>query len=126
MRVWTVHVKPETEPVLVREGFAWGAFLVPGLWFLLNRLWLVLALYLSLAVVAGVALSPLPEPLVGVIGSGVQLLIAFHARDLRRWTLARRGYREIGVVAARGGEDEALARLYAARRDLLAWGAVRA
>jgi len=72
-------------------------------------------------VVAGAAMSGLPEALSGGVALLVQLLIGFHARDLRRWTLARQGFRVIGVVAAPGGEDEAVARLYAQRPELLAW-----
>lgn len=126
MRVWTVHLRQGHETVLVREGFAWLAVLFPGLWFLVNRMWLVLVLYLAGAAILGVVMRDLPEELIGVAGVAVQLLIGFHARDLRRWTLARRGWRLLGVVAAEGGEDAALARLYGARPDLLAWGSARA
>lgn len=126
MRVWTVHLRQGHETVLVREGFALLAFLFPALWFLFNRMWLVLVLYLASAAILGAALRDLPEELIGAAGLAAQLLIGFHARDLRRWTLARRGWRMLGVVAAEGGEDAALARLYGARADLLAWGSARA
>lgn len=126
MRVWTVHVRPGHGTILLREGFAWLAFLFPGLWFLVNRMWLVLVLYLAGAVLLGAAMRDLPDPLIGLAGLAVQLLIGCHARDLRRWTLARRGWRLLGVVAAAGGEDAALVRLYTARPDLLAWGGARA
>lgn len=126
MRVWTVHVRPGHETILVREGFAWLAFLFPALWFLANRMWLVVVLYLAGAAILGAAMRDLPEALIALAGLAAQLLIGFHARDLRRWTLARRGWRLLGVVAARGGEDGALARLYTSRPDLLAWGSARA
>ncbi|WP_337875138.1 DUF2628 domain-containing protein [Elioraea sp.] len=126
MRIWTVHVRPGHETILVREGFAWLAFLFPVLWFLAHRMWLVVVLYLAGATILGAAMRDLPEALIALAGLAVQLLIGFHARDLRRWTLARRGWRLLGVVAARGGEDAALARLYAGRPDLLAWGSARA
>ena len=43
MRVWTVHGRPASERkaprvVLVRDGFSWGAFLFPTIWFLWNGL----------------------------------------------------------------------------------------
>lgn len=126
MRVWTVHLRQGHETILVREGFAWLAFLFPAVWFLFNRMWLVLVLYLAGAAMLGAAMRDLPDELIGLAGLAVQLLIGFHAPDLRRWTLARRGWRLLGVVAAAGGEDAALARLYTARPDLLAWGAARA
>jgi hypothetical protein len=126
MRVWTVHVRPDRETILVREGFAVLAFLFPVLWFLANRMWLVLALYLALGAILGAAARALPEPVVAAAALAAQLLVGFHARDLRRWTLERRGWRMLGVVVARGGEDAALARLYAARPDLLAWSLARA
>jgi len=122
MRVWTVHVPPEAPPerrgrapVLLREaGFAWLAFLFAGLWFLLHRMWLVFVIYLALAVLIGVLL---PERIAPWVGFALQLLVGFHARDLRRWTLERRGWRLAGVVAARD-EDAAWARLAGARPDL--------
>jgi hypothetical protein len=126
MRVWTVHSRPGHETILVREGFATLAFLFPVPWFLVNRMWLVLVLYLALGAMFGAATRALPEAVIAVAALAAQLMVGFHARDLRRWTLERRGWRMLGVVAAKGGEDEALARLYAARPDLLAWGAARA
>lgn len=126
MRVWTVHLRQGHETILVREGFAWLAFLFPAVWFLVNRMWLVLVLYLALGALLGAATQALPEAVVAAGALTVQLLVGFHARDLRRWTLERRGWRLLGVVAAKGGEDEALARLYTGRPDLLAWGAARA
>ncbi|QXM26096.1 DUF2628 domain-containing protein [Elioraea tepida] len=121
MTIWTVHARGAGEPVLVREGFSPWAFLFAAPWFALKRMWLVLVLYLAGSAILGVALAPLPEALAGACAVAVQLLIGWHARDLERWTLARKGFRMIGVVAARGGEDEAYARLYAARPELLAW-----
>ncbi len=122
MRVWTVHNPPEAPPergrrapVLVREGsFAWLAFLFAGLWFLINRMWLVFVIYLALAVLLGVLL---PDRIAPWVAFALQLLVGFHARDLRRWTLERRGWRLAGVVAA-PDEDAAWARLFVERPDL--------
>jgi hypothetical protein len=100
MRVYTVHLPPTAEPapageagpLLVREGFSWGAFFFGPLWALAHRLWLVAVAWLVLVVLATL-LSPW-------VGLGLQFLLASEARNLRRWTLARRGWREEGVVAA--------------------------
>jgi len=121
MTVWTVHAKGTAQPVLVKEGFSLWAFLFAAPWFAVNGMWLVLVLYLAGGAILGVALAGLPEALSAAVGLAIQLMIGWHARDLLRWTLARKGWRPIAVVAARGGEDEALARLYTARPELLAW-----
>jgi hypothetical protein len=133
MRVWTVHARRPAEaeaaeveqrrtaprpvvaePVLVREGFSWLAFLFSGLWFLAHGMWLVLAIY-----IAGTLLlmALLPEAVAPWAALAVQILVGLHARDLRRWTLARCGWRLAGVVVALD-EDAAWARLLAQRPDL--------
>jgi hypothetical protein len=119
--VWTVHARGTAQPVLVKEGFSLWAFLFAAPWFAVKGLWLVLVLYLAAGAILGAALAPLPEAVTAPVALAIQLLIGWHARDLQRWTLARKGFRTIAVVAAKGGEDEALARLYAARPELLAW-----
>jgi hypothetical protein len=103
MRVYSVHRPPvggthtppaarEAGPLLIREGFSWGAFFFGPLWLLAQRLWLAALAWLVLVVLASL-LSPWA-------GLGLQFLLAAEARNLRRWTLARRGWREVGVVAA--------------------------
>jgi hypothetical protein len=119
--VWTVHAKGVSPPLLVKEGFAFWAFLFAGFWFAWHRMWLVLVLYVAGWTIFGVTTAGLPETVTGPVALAVQLLLGWHARDLHRWTLARRGWRTIGVVATSGGEDAAIARLYAARPELLAW-----
>ena len=123
MRVWTVHIPPGGDtparqpaaPVLVREGFSWGAFLFGLPWLLANRLWLEAAGYLGLVLLLGALLpgyARLPVLL------GLELLLGLEARDLRRAALARRGWTEAHVVSE-ATEDLALARLLAARPDLI-------
>ena len=136
MRVWTIHAPPAppgsvpvTEPpgpvALVREGFSWGALLLPLPWFLWQRMWLVAVLWTAAAVIAAL-LSP--REVLPWAAAAAQLLLGFHARDLKRWTLARRGLPAQGVVAARD-LDAAIARLAESRPDLgraaLATGGVR-
>lgn len=136
MRVWTVHAPPAPPAsvpvtarpgpvVLVREGFSWVALLLPLPWFLWQRMWLVSVLWTATAVVAVLLL---PEHLLPWMAVAAQVLVAFHARDLKRWTLGRRGLVPQGVVAARS-LDAAIARLAELRPDLgraaLATGGVR-
>ena len=102
--------------VFVKDGFNWAAFLVPLLWLLVRRLWLVLILVLALVVLLNVALFAVgvPDPLVFAANAAVNFVLGFEAADLIRWTLARRRYRMVGVIAA----DSAIA---AERRFFESW-----
>ena len=126
MRVWTVHTPPEAQglaraagvearlrlPVLVPEGFSWPAFLFGLPWLLWHRLWLATVIYLAgMAVLAAVLpLAGLPPAAVAVALLAVQLLLGFHAQDIRRAGLARRRFAAAHVVAERDA-DRALARV---------------
>ena len=118
MRVWTVHTAsaaiPARAPVLVREGFSWGAFLFGPVWLLLHRLWLAALLWV-VAALALVLLLPGPAGVVAVLAG--QFLLGCHAPDLRRWGLRRRGYDGVHLVAERD-EDRAVARLLEVRTEL--------
>jgi hypothetical protein len=121
MAVYTVHQPPlrkgETSPdpdrfVLVRDGFHAWAFLLGPLWMLWRRLWLVLVLYLVAVAAIEVGLR-----LLGVGAGGqtlamlaVALLLGLEAGTLQRWTLRRRGFREVGVVV--GDDVEAAERRF--------------
>ena len=110
MRVYTVHTHPTRPPVLLREGFAWGAFFFAPLWLLARRAWvagvLALCAWVVLALLAPVALLALHWAL-GIFG-----------QDLRRWSLGRAGYALVHVIAA-PDQDSALARLLDRRPDLI-------
>jgi hypothetical protein len=115
MAVYTVHEPPlraaeaSADPdrfVFVRDGFNFWAFLLPPLWMLWHRLWLVLVIYLI--VVAGIQ-NVMHFAGVGAAGTALaMLLIAFlagiEASTLRRFTLARRGYRQVGIVGGSNAE----------------------
>lgn len=137
MRAWTVHPPPapprasvpatgqaaagEAPPrrrrqaglVLVPERFSLLAALLPPLWFLLHRMWLVLVIYLALAILAAVLL---PAGIGFYVGLAAQVLVGLHAQDLRRWTLARQGRPVAGVVLGRD-EEAALRRALAGRPE---------
>ena len=113
MAIYTVHEPPlrknETEPdpnrfVFVRDGFyLWGCLLTP-LWMLRHRLWLVFAGYIVLTAALGVALYLLrASPAVMVVASIlVALLAGIEGGTLRRFKLARRGFRQVSLVV---GDD---------------------
>lgn len=122
MKLFTVHAErpasvPVTSgrpPVLLAEGFAWGAALFGPLWFARHRLWWEAVVLLLLQVAAFL----LPDPFGGFALIGLAVLSGMEARDRLRARLARRGQPMQGVVAA-PDLDIAWFRLAQARPDLL-------
>ena len=124
MAVYTVHQPPlrndEASPnpdrfMFVRDGFHLWGFLLAPLWMAWHRLWLVLVLYLSFGTLleVGLRLIGTPIPARAFIAVLIALLVGMEAASLRRWTLARRGYRNVGVVVAddpEAGERQFFAR----------------
>ena len=125
MAIYTVHEPPRPSSdamadadrfVFVRDGFYGWAFLLAPLWMIYRGLWLVLLLYLIAGVGIGAALwalgaSNLTQAAVALL---LMILVGTEAATLRRWTLTRRGWRHVGVVA---GEDVESAE----RRFFAAW-----
>jgi hypothetical protein len=93
--------------VFIRDGFSWGAFLVTPLWFLYRRLWLAFCAYAVLIVALQVGLRFAGVGLGGrmLTVALVALLVGFEAASLRRWTLTRRRWRELGTVIGDGLDD---------------------
>lgn len=114
MRLFTAHTRLHAAPVLVREGFTWGAAIFGPLWFALHRAWVVAALALLAAVAASLTHGRWPLLLALALG----WLQGVFGHDLLRWSLARRGFLLAHVVAGRDN-DEALARLLGRRPDLI-------
>jgi hypothetical protein len=116
MPVYTVHEPPlrsaaaSADPerfIFVRDGFYWWAFLLTPFWMLRHRLWLVLVIYLVVTavldtVLRGLGVSVFVLALVGIL---ISLLIGFEASTLRRTTLGRRRWRNVGIVTGDGLED---------------------
>jgi hypothetical protein len=116
MKVWTAHLHPARPPVLVHEGWSWGAALFGPFWLLANRAWVPGAIVLAVVVILNLLV---PQGLRGLLILGFFLLLGLLGRDLLRWSLARRGYALAHVVAA-GDGDAAFVRLLDARPDLAA------
>ena len=88
---------------LVREGFAFWAFALGAIWLVANRLWVPAIAYILLAALVARAAEMLgvsPASII-VIQVGMQCWLGFHAYDVKRWVLARRGYTMRGVVCAK-------------------------
>ncbi|MGI4955096.1 MAG: DUF2628 domain-containing protein [Janthinobacterium lividum] len=116
MKVWTAHLHPVRPPVLVHEGWSWGAAVFGPFWLLAHRAWVPGAVVLAIVVMLNLLV---PQGLRGLLVLGFFLLLGLLGRDLLRWSLERRGYALAHVVAARDG-DAAFARLLDARPDLAA------
>jgi hypothetical protein len=109
MSVYTVHQPPPkadeiaSEPerfVFVRDGFSFWAFLLGPLWMLRHRMWLVLLGYAALIAALQGMLYVLNAP-GGVrmtVMALVALLIGIEAGTLRRFTLRRRKWSNVGVI----------------------------
>ena len=111
MTVYTVH-EPQprknedaTDPdrfVFVRDGFYFWAFLLGPLWMLWRGLWLVLLFYLAAwvglqAITSVLGLSATANFVIVLL---LALLVGFEAGSLQRWTYARRGWANLGLVVA--------------------------
>jgi hypothetical protein len=113
MSIYTVHVPPaessDQNPerfVFVRDGFSFWAFLLGPLWMLWHRLWLAFVGYVAVAVLLQIALYLIGASGVVTFTAGVllALLVGFEAATLRRMTLARRRWNNVGTVVADGVE----------------------
>ena len=117
MTIYTVHapVAPgDTLPrdadqfVFVRDGFHLWAMLLSLPWLIYHRLWWATLGYLVLSLVLDLTLVSLG------VGAGaimlvmalVALLMGLEGVSLRRWTLSRGKWRQVGIVAA-ADEDAA-------------------
>src|SRR5262249_42915731 len=113
MSVYTVYEPPlkahESAPdperfVFVRDGFSFWAFLLAPFWLLRYRLWLAFIGYVIVTIALQIALRWIgASPTVTVIVAALlSLLVGFEAATLRRFTLSRRGWRNVGLVV---GDD---------------------
>jgi hypothetical protein len=116
MKIYTALLKPDAEPVLVREGFAWGALCFGPLWLVAHRAWIPAAISLAAYVlIIGLA----PRSACVILSVGLALILGLTGEDLRRWALEWRGYLLVHVFAAID-RDDAFMRLMVLRPDLAA------
>jgi hypothetical protein len=116
MSIYTVHQPPlgaaDTLPApeqfaFVRDGFSFWAFLAAALWMLWHRMWLVLLIYLVVAIGAETAMhyAGVPAAVDSIAALFGSLLIGLEAATLRRFTLARRGWQDVGIVSGHDRQD---------------------
>jgi uncharacterized protein DUF2628 len=114
VKIYTALLRPDAEPVLVREGFSWGALLFGPLWLAAHRAWVPAAISLAAYVMIAVLL---PRPTASIVIVGVAVIHGLTGQDLRRWALEWRGYLLAHVLAATD-RDDAFMRLMGLRPDL--------
>jgi hypothetical protein len=107
-------LKANAEPVLVREGFSWGALIFGPFWLAAHRAWSAAAIAFAAFILIGFLLH---TPLGLILAIALAVLLGLVGRDLQCWSMEHRGYLMIHVIAARGAE-EALQRLLTYRPDL--------
>ena len=112
MNLYTVHYRHEDEnsltglaqdAVLVKDGFNWSALLLPTIWFLAKKMWLVFAIYLLIQamLIAIVFWGDLPTEVLTITKITGNLILGFEANNLQRWSLERARYKERQTIAAR-------------------------
>ncbi len=100
MRIYTVHAPPgDPAPerfAFVKDGFSWPAFFFTFLWILWHRMWIALLGYIVfLLVIAwiGVLAGDSEAMIFAIIGG---ILIGLEGNTVRRLSLERKGWREVG------------------------------
>ncbi len=125
MSIYTVHEPPlraaETMPdpdrfAFVRDGFSIWAFLFAVLWMLWHRMWLVLLAYLVvvLGIESALRYAGFSGPVLAIVAIFISFLVGIESSTLRRFALARRGWKNVGVVSGNDLEE-------AERRFFAAW-----
>jgi len=115
-KIYSIHLPPPysargAEPEAVKEGFCFTAFLLNVIWALSLRLWVWAAVLFGLmvallAIAALIGLNVLGQ---AIAIFAVMIWAGMEGNDWHRESLARRGWREAGVIAAES-EDAALRR----------------
>jgi hypothetical protein len=102
--------------LFVRDGFSWRAALFSPFYLLVRGEWRALAAYIGVATVLALLLSATGAKSDWIVWMFVllNLITGFEASELKRWSLDRAGWQEVGSVSGRGHEE-------AERRFFEAW-----
>jgi hypothetical protein len=121
---FTVHEPPEKggtrfeqadRLLFVGDGFSWRAALFSPIYLIVRGEWLALAAYAGAAVLALAVLNLIGASADWYVWTWLLLnvVIAFEASEIKRWSLGRAGWREIATVSG-AGQDEAERRFFEA------------
>jgi hypothetical protein len=112
MTTYAIYAMPSdrnaADAIFVPDAFSWGGFIFNGFWALWNRMWIVGAIVAAILLLGTV----LPPVLQFLVNLAVGVLMGLHGNDLLGWSLARRGYSEIGLSNGSSLEEAEL-RYYA-------------
>lgn len=117
MRYYSVHA-PAEEPdsperfVFIKDGFSWPALFVPVLWILWHRLWLALVYFIVFVLVVAWTGRLATDDIALVVAILGTLLFALEANNIRRLSLERRDWDEVGSSFGKN-ISEAEARFFA-------------
>jgi hypothetical protein len=122
MSTYTVHAPPSrngsaADPQrfeFVRDGFHFWAFVLPPVWLLAKRLWLIFIGYLLLIAVIEVGFDflKLPEGSQFLIELLIGVLVGLEASTLQRWSYGWRKWTTLGLVTG-DDQEEAERRFFA-------------
>lgn len=114
--VYSIHEPPNSLPdrldraeqmLFIKEGFSWGAAVLPPVWLASRSAWGALALYLAVAAGLCGALTALgfgPNWITLAL-LALNAFVGFEATNLQRWALDRAGWTDHGTVSGRTQED---------------------
>lgn len=110
MRAYTVHAPPgEPQPerfAFVKDGFSWPALFIPPLWMLWRRMWVALLGTIAFVLVVAVIDAYVGDPFDTIVAIAGALILGFEGNNIRRASLASRGWRDVGSAAG-GNLEEA-------------------
>jgi hypothetical protein len=114
VKFWSAHVRAGAAPVLVREGFSWGALFFGPIWLAVHRAWIGAAISLAAFVIIGFTTH---DGVQATLLVTLVVLLGLSGHDLRRWSLDQRGFLLAQVVTGRS-ELDALSHLLERRPEL--------
>ncbi len=107
LRVYSIYLPPpysgkDQEPDALREGFSVPAFGLTVIWVLAHRLWMRAGLAAVIIAVLAVSVFVLGMGDIGqvIVSLAFMIWVGMEANDWRCHALARRGWRDGGVIAA--------------------------
>lgn len=105
--------------VFIRDGFSFGAFILPVVWLLFSKLWLEAVISLLVIAILGVIASLLnAADIASYLAMAVSLFIGAEFANWRIKRLLRKGYKEKTVIEARNSKEAEIRYYYAFSNEI--------